>query len=130
MKQHAIIAKVKDHGTYRTFKKVCRSKSGALKESRELNYSPLIRRFEVTDSYEFIPFSAIGRNKWGNLKSHHTYSDCSVSIHVEDMDGNNVNENAWGGCTDNNPEHLCETRDECNCDKVYPELEKRGFFEV
>lgn len=137
MKQHKIIAKVFDHNhvTPRVFEKVCRSKSGAIKESRELNYMPLIRRFAVRWNAseckdEFVPRSALGYDAWGNLRCHASSSDCSVCIHVEDMDGNCVNVNSYGMCQDGREESLCETREECNCDKVWPELEARGFVEV
>ena len=137
MKQHVIIAKVYDHNsvTPRVFKKVCRSKSGAIKESRELNMMPLIRRYAIDEirtheglSWKFKPISKVKRDQWGNLMAYATTSDCSVCIHVEDMDGNSVNVNYWGMCQDE--QHLCETREECNCDKVWPELEARGFVEV
>lgn len=125
MKQHVIIAKVDDHGTITFFKKVCRSKSGAIKESRELASMKLIPRIETrmkkhddgSVEWVFVPASQV-------KFSFSSGSDCSVSIHVEDMDGKcvNLNENScfeW--------DRICETRDECNCDKVWPELARRGF---
>lgn len=130
MKQHVIIAKVNDHGTATTFKKVCRSKAGALKESRELDGMNLIRRFEQhmvkTESgieWQFVPRSEIDHS-WASS------SDCNVAIHVEDMEGNMVNCNIKGGCEDYDFRHFCESRDECNCDKVWPELERRGFVKA
>lgn len=136
MKQHVIIAKVDDHGTSTIYKKVCRSKSGALRESRELDSMNLIRRFEYRMvklgngcvEWEFIPRSEIRPCKYdGKLMSMSSSSDCSVVIHVEDMDGNIVNLNQKGGCHDFDVTHFCEVREDCNCDAVWPELERRGF---
>lgn len=126
MKQHTIIAKVNDHGTSTTYKKVCRSKSGAIKEARELNCTGLIKRYAekmiVSGNecrFEFVPASKASRYTV-------TSSYCSVSIHVEDMEGNNVNACYYGACQMGNDE-LCETPEECNCDRVWPELAARGF---
>lgn len=139
MKQHKIIAKVYDHNKAipRVFEKVCRSKSEAVRESRELNQMPLIRRYacELTkesgyQKFAFVPFSKLERDGCGRLYAGCTSSYCSVSIHVEDMDGNSVNKNIYGGCMDFNTEHLCETPEDCNCDRVWPELQSRGFIEV
>ena len=129
MKQHVIIAKVKDHDITATYTKVCRSKSGAIKEARELNYTGLIRRYATkrvdTDQgleFVFVPASKVGEYLFS------TNCDCAVYIHVEDLDGNNVNDCCYGSCQmSSNRDELCETRDECNCDLVYPELERRGF---
>lgn len=125
MKKHTIIAKVNDHGTSTTYKKVCCSKAGAIKEARELNCMGLIKRYAekmiVSGNecrFEFVPASKAGRCMG-------TSSYCSVSIHVEDMDGNNVNTCHYGACQTN--DELCETPEECNCDRVWPELAARGF---
>lgn len=139
MKQHKIIAKVYDHNNAipRVFEKVCRSKSAAVMESRELDQMPLIRRYACKltkesgyQKFAFVPFSKLERDGWGRLYAGCTSSYCSVSIHVEDMDGNSVNKNILGGCMDFNTEHLCETPEDCNCDRVWPELQSRGFIEV
>lgn len=139
MKQHKIIAKVYDHNKAipRVFEKVCRSKSAAVMESRELDRMPLIRRYaeelvrEGNDfTFYFVPFSKLERDGRGRLYAGCTSSYCSVSIHVEDMDGNNINKNILSGCMDFDEEHLCETPEDCNCDRVWPELQSRGFIEV
>lgn len=139
MKQHKIIAKVYDRNNAipRVFEKVCRSKSEAVRESRELDQMPLIRRYAYILTKEsgyrkfaFVPISELERDQWGNPQVFSTSSYCSVSIHVEDMDGNSVNRNILGGCMDFDKKHLCETPEDCNCDRVWPELQSRGFIEI
>lgn len=133
MKQHIIIVKVYDHNIIpRTFEKVCRSKSGAIREARDLNCMALIRRYAdeydaELDKFVFVPKSHFERDNRGNLMVFGTNSYCHAAIEVIDMDGNSVNVCSYGGCQDYDKEHLCETPDECNCEKVWAELKARGF---
>ena len=117
MKNHVIIAVVNDHGTTSTFAKVCRSKSAAVNEARELNHMGLIRMYRCDDNDNFVPAS-------DPRFCCRFSSDCRVTIHVENESGECVNRNGYGACLCHD---YCETRDESNCDKVWPELAKRGF---